>query len=363
MARRARGGGVSDVPGLAWLDHSLLQWLIAAAVAATVAIAFSAGLTLVRVRVRAWASSTAGHLDDIVADALHATRRWFVLAIALGASTRVLTLPERAEDAVVSILAIAVILQAGLWLHTAIGSWLCHNLDGRASADAPGATTAAIIGFIARVVLWALVLLMMLDNLGFDITALVASLGIGGVAVALAVQNILGDVFASLAIALDKPVVIGDFIVVGDVMGTVERVGLKTTHLRSLSGELIVLSNADLLNSRIRNYKRMFERRVLFRFGVTYQTPADKLSAIPPLVRRLIEEESLARFDRAHFSAFGDSALEFEVVYFVRDPDYNRYMDVHQAINLKLIAALGKEGVEFAYPTQTIHLAAPAGAN
>jgi len=193
-------------------------------------------------------------------------------------------------------------------------------------------------------------------------TALVASLGIGGIAVALAAQSILGDVFASLAIALDRPVVIGDFIVVGEVMGTVERVGLKTTHLRSLSGELIVLPNNDLLSSRIRNYKRMFERRVLFTFGVTYQTPAESLQRIPGLVRELVERQELARFDRAHLAVFGPSALEFEVVYFVRDPDYNKHMDIQQQILLGLIRALDEAGVEFAYPTQTIHMAAPAEA-
>jgi len=196
------------------------------------------------------------------------------------------------------------------------------------------------------------------DNLGFNVTTLVASLGIGGVAVALAVQNILGDLFASLSIALDKPFVIGDFIVVDDIAGTVEHVGLKTTRVRSLSGEQVVFSNADLLKSRIHNYKRLYERRVLFGFGVLYRTPPEQLAAIPPMVREIITGQVGTRFDRAHFKGFGASSLDFEVVYFVLDPDYNRYMDIQQAINLELVNRFAAAGVEFAFPTRTVHIEA-----
>ncbi len=344
-----------------WLGNSLLQWLLAAGTTAIAAVAIAAIFRLARIRMTAWAKTTDGHFDDAVAELLHGTRRWFILAAALLLGAQTLTLPERLADLVTKFFVVAVLIQSGLWLHAGIGGWLRGHVDRRRATDATSATTAAILGFIARVVLWSLVLLLVLDNFGIDITALVASLGIGGIAVALAVQNILGDVFASLAIALDQPVVIGDFIVIGDVMGTVERVGLKTTHLRSLSGELIVLSNNDLLSSRIRNYKRMFQRRILFGFGVTYQTPPEKLRRIPELVREIIERDDLARFDRAHLATFGASALEFEVVYFVKDPDYNKYMDVQQRINMGLIEELGAAGVEFAYPTQTIHIASPVG--
>ncbi|MBL8199513.1 MAG: mechanosensitive ion channel family protein [Chromatiales bacterium] len=344
------------------LGNSVGHWLAAAALAAACAVVLAVALRVVRVRVTAWAASTAGRLDDAVAHLLNATQPWFVAAVALLAGAQALALTPAGSSLLARALALAVILQAGVWLNAGIRGWLEGYVAHRRQADATSATTATILGFVARVVLWSLVLLMVLDNLGFDVTALVASLGIGGIAVALATQNILGDVFASLAIALDKPVVIGDFVILGEVMGTVERVGLKTTHLRSLSGELIVLPNSDLLSSRIRNYKRMFERRVLFKFGVTYQTPPGTLQRIPGIVRDLVEGQALARFDRAHFATFGDSALEFEVVYFVRDPDYNRYMDVQQQINFGLIAALDEAGVEFAYPTRTIHIATSAAA-
>jgi len=201
-----------------------------------------------------------------------------------------------------------------------------------------------------------LALLLALDNLGVNITALVAGMGIGGIAVALAAQNILGDLFASISIVLDKPFVINDFIIVGDYMGSVEHIGVKTTRIRSLSGEQIVFSNTDLLNSRVRNFKRMVERRVVFSFGVVYGTPAEKLEAIPGIVRGIIEAIDGTRFDRAHFAKYGDSSLDFEVVYFVVTGDYNVYMDIQQAINLAIYRSFEDEGLGFAFPTQTIFL-------
>jgi small-conductance mechanosensitive channel len=170
------------------------------------------------------------------------------------------------------------------------------------------------------------------------------------------VQNVLSDLFASLSIVLDKPFVIGDFIIVDDLLGSVEYIGLKTTRIRSLSGEQIVFSNTDLLNARIRNFKRMYQRRAAFTFGVTYQTPYEQLATIPQMVRDIIEDQDAASFDRAHFFRYGASSLEFEVVYHVLDPDYNRYMDIQQAINLELFRRFEAEGISFAYPTQTLYL-------
>jgi small-conductance mechanosensitive channel len=217
-----------------------------------------------------------------------------------------------------------------------------------------------LASLVGRVVLWAIAALVTLDNLGFNITTLMASLGIGGIAVALAVQNILGDIFSSVSIALDKPFVIGDFIVVDSFMGTVEYIGMKTTRLRSLGGEQIVFSNTELLKNRIRNYKRMQERRVAFEFGVAYETPAEELERIPQLVKEIVSNEKLeTRFDRAHFKTYGDSALQFEVVYFVLDPDYNKYMDIQQDINLALLRAFRTRNITFAYPTRTLHIVPP----
>jgi MscS family membrane protein len=187
----------------------------------------------------------------------------------------------------------------------------------------------------------------------------VAGLGIGGIAVALALQNVLSDLFASLSIVLDKPFVVGDFVGVGEFLGTVEYVGLKTTRLRSLSGEQIVFSNSDLLGSRLRNYKRLRERRAVFQIGVTYDTPEPKLRAIPKLLRSIVEAQQNTRFDRAHFRTYGPYSLDFEVVYFVLVSDYNDYMDIQQAINFEVFTRFQTEGIEFAFPTQTLFVTAP----
>ena len=204
--------------------------------------------------------------------------------------------------------------------------------------------------------LWILLFLVALDNFGADVTTLIAGLGVGGIAIALAVQNILGDLFASFSIVLDKPFIIGDFIIVGDHLGTVEYIGLKTTRLRSLSGEQLIFSNTDLLGSRIRNYKRMYERRVVFSVAVVYQTPEEKLAAIPEMIREIVEAQAQIRFDRAHFKDFGAYALNFEVVYWILSPDYNLYMDIQQTINLAIFRQFNETGIAFAYPSQTLFL-------
>jgi len=198
---------------------------------------------------------------------------------------------------------------------------------------------------------------LILDNIGVNISALLAGLGIGGIAVALALQNVLGDLLASLAILLDKPFEAGDFIVVDQYLGTVEHVGLKTTRIRSLSGEQIIVSNTDLLGSRIRNYKRMTTRRIEFAVDVVYGTPAEKVKRIPLLLRQSVEAQPQARFDRAHLKEFGPSALVYQIVYIVESPDYNVYMDTQQRINFAIIEHFEREGIDFAFPTRTVHLA------
>ncbi|MDT8903507.1 mechanosensitive ion channel family protein [Anaeroselena agilis] len=209
---------------------------------------------------------------------------------------------------------------------------------------------------IFKVTVWMIGLVFLLDNLGFEISAVVAGLGIGGIAVALAAQAVLGDLFSYVAIVFDRPFEIGDFIIIGEHMGTIEHVGIKTTRIRSLSGEQVVFSNSDLTNSRIRNYKRMITRRVLFKFGVIYSTADEQLKEIPAIVKRIIEAAEGTTFDRAHFFSFGDFSLDFEVVYYVQGNDYNRYMDVQQTINLNLKEEFARRNIEFAFPTQTLYL-------
>ena len=224
----------------------------------------------------------------------------------------------------------------------------------RGREDPSRVSSFGILSFAAQVAVWSLALLVALQNLGFEITALVAGLGIGGIAIAFALQNILGDIFCSVAIILDKPFAVGDFIIVGDQMGVVENIGIKTTRVRSIWGEQIVFSNADLTSSRIRNYKQMKERRITFTLGVVYETPVEKLERISGILRDAITSAPLTRFDRAHFKKYGDFSLDFEIVYFVLNPDYNVYMDIQQKINLAILRRFQAEGIAFAYPTREV---------
>ncbi|MGB4360598.1 MAG: mechanosensitive ion channel domain-containing protein [Rhodoferax sp.] len=347
-------------------NNTLNDWAYALLAAAAFMVLLHTTRRLLLHRLERVAQKTETVIDDFLIDVLSATRILLAAAIGLYLGSHFLTLPAAMEKWVDRIFVIALILQLGFWASRGLIFWLRnHFAQGDEENQGARAMTLSLLSFLGRVVVWVLVLLSMLDNLGINVTALVASLGIGGIAIALAAQNILGDLFASLTIAIDKPFVIGDFIILGEEMGTVEHVGLKTTRLRSLSGEQIIMSNNDLLQSRIHNYKRMDERRALFAIGVTYDTPAEKLELIPKLIEQAVSAQTDARFDRAHFKSFGAFSLDFEAVYYVRKPDYNVFMDVQQAINLQLVRSFAEHGIEFAFPTQTLHLnhnAAPAPA-
>lgn len=340
--------------------NDVTAWLIAAAVLIAVLVAvpiaryvgMRLGTSLSRKTGVAW--------GDALADALQGTSLVLFIPIAAYAASLSLTLPAGGERFAALVAIAALLLQVAFWGNRAIGFAIKRKVESARATDPEGATALSLIGFGGRVLLWAFVVLLGLDQLGFNITTLVAGLGVGGIAVALATQNILSDLFASLSIVLDKPFVVGDFIVIDNLRGNVERVGVKTTRIRSLDGELLVFSNADLLKSRIQNYQRMMERRVLFNVGVVYQTPHEKLERITQWLREAVEAQKGTRFDRAHFKEYGDSALVFEIVYYVLTRDYNTFMDVQQAINLEIFARFTGEGVDFAYPTRTLFIAGGA---
>ena len=209
---------------------------------------------------------------------------------------------------------------------------------------------------VIRILVWGGAIIFFMDNLGFKISAVIAGLGIGGVAVALAAQTILKDLFSYFSIIFDQPFKIGDFIVIGDFMGTIEYIGIKTTRIRSLGGEMLVFSNSDLTDSRVRNYKLMEKRRVVFKIGVVYNTPTEKLKEIPRIIESIIKNVKDALFDRAHFFSYGDFSLIFEIVYYIIGADYNKYMDVQHEINIAIKEEFEKRGIEFAYPTQTLYI-------
>ena len=340
-------------------DNTLLQWGMALLLATGVTGALRLIQAVAAKRLGKLAAGTDNIIDDAIVDALRATKGLFLLVAGLAAGAQLLELPPTAARVLTRVALLTLILQGGLWAIALATGWLHRYRDQKLEADRGAATSIGALVFLSRLVIGSLTLLIVLDNVGIDVTALITGLGIGGVAVALALQSVLGDLFASLSIVLDKPFIVGDFLIIGDHMGAVENVGLKTTRIRSLSGEQLVFSNSDLLGSRIRNFGRMAERRVIFKLGVTYDTALDKLKKIPELIREAIAASEQTRFDRSHFASYGDFALQFESVYYVLAADYNVYMDIQQAINLRLRERFEAEGIEFAFPTQTLFVRGP----
>jgi small-conductance mechanosensitive channel len=340
--------------GLALFQNSLLDWSIAIGVATAAVLILLAIRRTIRAYYKRMQATAQTELLEIPMQVLSRTTLLLLLVVSLYIGAQWLTTGPMTQRVLNSAITIALFWQSGIWLVTAVSIWLERKRKATLVTDRAAVGSLGIIGFVLNVVIWAMVLLLTLDNLGIDITALIAGLGIGGVAVALALQNILGDLFASLSITLDRPFVVGDFLNVGDYMGSVEYIGIKSTRLRSLSGEQIVISNGDLLGSRVRNYGRMSERRVVFGTSVTYETDIGLVERIPTLIRKIVEEQKNTRFDRCHFAKHAAASLDFETVYYVLSAEYNRYMDIQQAINLRLHRELQGLGVEFAYPTQRL---------
>ena len=315
-------------------------------------------LLVVRRFVRGRLTKLASDRDNVflkvLAHVVGQSKTWFLLLIAANVSMRSISASETFNLVFGRLLVIGMLVQLGIWAVAGLGRLMKLRRQKQLEEDASTVAAMDVVSFLARVGVWAIVFLLVLDNLGVNITALIAGLGVGGIAVALAAQNIISDLFASLSIVLDRPFVLGDFLAIDEYYGNVEKVGLKTTRIRSLSGEQLVFANNDLLNSRIRNFGQMVERRVVFSIGVIYQTPYEKLERVPKIIENIIVNQELARFDRAHFQRYGDYALNFEIVYWVESSDYRLFMDIQQAVNLQIFRRFAEEGIEFAYPTQTV---------
>lgn len=325
-------------------------------------LTFVVGIVIIRIikniilrRLRAWAKKTATTIDDFL---IRIIEKAFLPLIYFGVfylSTRTLTLNATVSK-VVDVLGVVLLTIFGIrFLVSLLGYslqayWLKKEKDEAKQRGIKGVLT------VIKVIIWGVGLTFLLDNLGFKISTVIAGLGIGGIAVAMAAQAILRDLFSYLAIIFDRPFEIGDFIIVGDYLGSVEYIGIKTTRIRSLGGEQLVFSNTDLTDSRLRNYKRMERRRVPFEIGVTYQTSLQHLKEIPVIIKNIIESIEDVDFDRAHFFSYGDFSLNFQIVYYVNTSDYGKYMNIQQEINLALNEEFGKRGIEFAYPTQTLFL-------
>ena len=308
-------------------------------------------------RRRKWAESGRGQLPDaigLVGVLVERTSGWLLAAVAVWLASRNLTFAARTERILTIVIVALFWMQVGLWAMAAVRFGIERRRQRSEALDAVLTSSIDIILFVAGLAVWAMVLLLALDNLGVEIKPLLAGLGIGGIAIALAVQTVLGDLLASLSIALDKPFTIGDFLSVDDFQGSVEHIGVKSTRLRSVSGEQIVISNTDILKARVRNFGRMRERRAVFQIGVHYETSAEALTAIPEAIREIVEAQQNVRFDRCHFLTYGDTALQFETVYIVKRPDFNTYADIQQNINLAIVKRLRAMSVQFAAPTRTV---------
>jgi small-conductance mechanosensitive channel len=371
---------LAGLPHISVLGQPLAAWVEAGAIFLVTLLAILLGRRLLLVRGARRASrtprppgppdgpdlpgrpETSGERDDSLIRLVRKTRWKLLVFPALYLASSPLVLPAAGERALKTAAILALLLQVAIWSSAGIDAWVASYRRRRRLTDAASATTLGALHFLAKLVLWVLLLLLALDNLGVNVTALVTGLGIGGIAVALALQNILGDAFASLSIVLDKPFVLGDTIGVGDSTGKVLSIGLKTTRLRSATGEQLVFGNADLLKGKIRNLTRMEARNVTLAFSLAYDTPADELEAVPGLVRAIVEklpDVHDLRFDRAHFKGFGvgnggSAGYDFEVAYAVLTADYGIYMDRQQAIGLALVRALAERGIALARPDRLL---------
>jgi small-conductance mechanosensitive channel len=293
--------------------------------------------------------------SDMIRDIIARTRQWFVWTTAIFLSSSALRLSERAENNFQRLFIVVLLVQLGIW-GLALITRLMEEYISNVEQDPSRTTSMRVLAIIAKFGYLIILFLWGLDNFGINVGTLVTGLGIGGIAVALAVQSILSDLFASLTIVMDKPFVIGDFVVIGEFKGTVDHIGLKTTRIHSLTGEQLVFSNTDLLQSRIRNFQRMSERRVIFTLGVLYSTPSDKLKMVNKIIESAVNSQKLTRFDRSHFSVFADSSLNFEIVYFISTKEYRTYMNIQQEINFEIFERLNAEGIGFAFPSTSVYL-------
>lgn len=337
----------------------LAPLMLAAILFVGITIFFKVLQMVVIARLHALSKKTSTDIDDVLIEAVKGIRPWVYTLVALFVAIQPFWLPSWLDLSLTAIFLFAVVWQlieiAACFVDYAAQRLLEKDEDGDGEVDPASATASHMVTLIARIVLWALGGIFVLSNLGIEVTSLVAGLGIGGIAIAFALQGILSDLFASFSLYFDKPFRIGDFITIGADSGTVEKIGIKTTRIRTLQGEELVVSNAELTTARVQNFKKMSERRGSFQFGITYETPHDKVRAVNGIVERIYDAVDGARLDRVHFTTFGDSALIFDVVFYVDSPSYADYLDILEEVNFELMSKFAEVGIEFAYPTQTIY--------
>lgn len=346
---------VLNIPWVGAVD--VTRYVLAALVFCGLYLFFQLVQRIVLIRLEKWATKTETDIDNMIISTVEGIRSWVYIIVALYVALQFFTLPSILNYIVTGAILFAIVWQAIEVATTLIEFFTKRTLERRMDGEEvdPNAANASnLISLLAKIVLWSLGILFVLSNLGIEVTSLIAGLGIGGIAVAFALQGVLSDLFASFSIYFDKPFRIGDFVITGGDAGVVEHIGIMSTRLRTLQGEELVVSNNELTTARVQNFKKMEERRIVSQFGITYETEYDKVKQVPDIVRNIFAA-SEGRLDRVHFISFADSALLFEVVYYVETADYTKYLDIQQEFNFALMAKFAEVGIEFAYPTQTIY--------
>lgn len=337
------------------VGNTLQNYLFAGIMFITSLFALQIIKSIIIARIHAFSQKTKNRWDDVASTVLGSFGWLFYFVIALYTSIRFLDLKEFIHSAIDVITLIVVTFYAV----RALQHIIIHSLDiilrRNADSEDPDKTILNFLENAVKATLWVGAIILILQNLGYEVGALLGGLGIAGIAIAFSLQNILEDVFSFFSIYFDKPFKKDDFIVIGQDSGTVEHIGIKTTRIKTLQGQELIMSNRELTQARVNNFKHMEYRRIVFSFGIIYETPTKSVKMIPSMIQNIIEREKMAEFDRTHFKSFGDFSLDFEVVYFVKSNEYLDYMDTQQSINLALMEQFERKKIEFAYPTKVVY--------
>lgn len=345
---------LDKILAIQFLGNDLRTYAVALLVIIAVYIFFRFLFMLFFSRLEKYAKHTKTDIDDTVI-AMIENNQWVVFLtismIYIDVALKFTEYFEKIVHGAVNIVVVFLIIRV-------LSHWVGYTVAKLASKKTNAAEqfSVEIIGKSIKFLIWVFAILFLISSFGYNISSLIAGLGIGGLAIALAVQNILGDIISAVSIYLDKPFKVGDYIVVGTQMGTVKHIGLKTTRVTSLQGEEIVFSNKKLIESEINNFGKMKQRRVVIPIGVTYDTKLDKMKKVPMALQKIVKSVKDTTFDRAHFKTFADSSKIFELAFYVESKDYYTYLDRLQEVNLEIQKFFEEEKIEFAFPTQTVYL-------
>jgi len=342
---------INKILSFNFYGNSGKDYLLALAVFAICLLILLIVKKVILARLHKIAKITKNNYDDTLIGIIVKIKSFFYLVISLYLASNFLNLSNFLSKAIY-LLFILVIVYEGIKASSYLLKVLAYKAIKRNDDDSQAQSTVKTLNVFIQIILWSLGLLLILANMGVNITSLIAGLGIGGIAVALALQNILADIFSSFSILIDKPFKVGDFIKVSADMGTVEKIGIKTTHLRTLDGQLLIISNQELTKARVENFQKLHRRRALFNLGIIYETSRTQLESIPKIIASIVDKQEKANLDRCHFKSYGDFSLNFEVSIFIDVKSYNDFLDILEKINLDIFSQFNEQGISFAYPTQ-----------